>query len=145
VKPSQWISRRSFLASTGASAAALALGSTLSRTAAAQRRAIGANERINFGLIGSGGQGTYDSCTCASLKDVACVALCDLAEFRLNEAAKAVTENMEKAGTAGVKIDKYDDYRRLLDRKDIDAVIIATPDHWHARPFIAACEAGKHI
>jgi predicted dehydrogenase len=145
VKPSQSISRRSFLAASGASAAAFALGANFSRTAMAQRRVIGANDRINFALIGSGGQGTHDACTCADIKDIACVALCDLAEFRLNEASAAITQHMEKAGTAGVKIDRFDDYRRLLDRKDIDAVIIATPDHWHAAPFMAACEAGKHI
>jgi len=145
MKASKSLSRRSFLAATGSSAAALALGSTLARSALAQRRAIGANDRINYGLIGSGGQGTNDACVCADIKDVTCVALCDLAEFRLDEASAAITQHMEKAGTAGVKIDRYDDYHRLLDRKDIDAVIIATPDHWHARPFMAACEAGKHI
>lgn len=145
MKASHELTRRSFLAATGTTAAAFALGSTRARMAAAQRRVIGANDRIHLGVIGSGGQGTYDACTCADIKNVACVALCDVAEFRLDEASAAVTEHMEKAGTAGVEIERYDDYRRLLDRKEIDAVIIATPDHWHARPFIYACEAGKHI
>jgi predicted dehydrogenase len=141
----QDLNRRSFLAASGAAAAALAFGSAPARTAAAQRRVLGANDRINLGLIGSGGQGTYDACNCVDAGNVACVALCDLAEFRLNEASATITQIMEKAGTTGVKMDRFDDYRRLLDRKDIDAVIIATPDLWHAPPFIYACEAGKHI
>jgi len=139
------VSRRSFLAASGTTAAAFALSPGFARTAAAQRRTIGANDRINLGLIGSGGQGTHDTRTCVQAPNVACVALCDLAEFRLDEAQKAVTAEMEQKGVTGVKIDRYDDYRRLLDRKDIDAVVIATPDHWHAKPFIYACEAGKNI
>lgn len=141
----QHLTRRSFLSATSATAAALALGSRATRSAAAQRRLFGANERIHLGLIGSGGQGTNDACVCTAIKDVACISLCDVAEFRLAEAEGRVTESMQKAGTPAVKIDRTDDYRRLLDNKAVDAVIIATPDHWHARPFIAACAAGKHI
>ncbi len=137
--------RRSFLTASGTTAAALAIGSRPARTAAAQRRIIGANERINFGVVGSGGQGTADACNCVDAGNVACVALCDVAEFRLDEASARITQFMDKAGTTGVRMDRYDDYRRLLDRRDIDAVIIATPDHWHAEPFIYACQAGKHI
>jgi predicted dehydrogenase len=139
------LTRRSFLAASGAATAAWAVGSAAARTAVAQRRTLGANDRIHFGVIGSGGQGTHDARVCVQAPNAVCVALCDVAEFRLDESAKAVSTEMDKAGAAGVRIDRYDDYRRVLDRKDIDAVIIATPDHWHAKPFIYACEAGKHI
>ncbi len=63
------------------------------------------------------------------------VALCDVYKPNLDEAASRV----------GGKVDTYGDYRRLLDRKDIDVVVIATPDHWHVPMLIAACEAGKDV
>ncbi|GMV97557.1 MAG: hypothetical protein AMXMBFR83_19150 [Phycisphaerae bacterium] len=144
------LTRRSFLSRSTQAAAALGLGSLLTGTrstalGAAPRRVLGANDRIVLGLIGSGGQGTHDMATCMSAPNVACAALCDVAEFRLDESSRAVSTAMEKAGATSAKIERYDDHRRLLDRRDIDAVIIATPDHWHARPFIDACSAGKHI
>ncbi len=142
----QEITRRRFLATSTSTAAALGVGSLVGiRTAAAARRTLGANDRITIGCIGAGGQGTGDTAACCSAGNVVCVALCDIAEFRIQRAMAQVAKTMESKGQTGVKIDTYDDYRRLLDRKDIDGVIIATPDHWHARPFIAACEAGKHI
>jgi predicted dehydrogenase len=140
------LTRRDFLTTSTRTAAALGVGSMLaSRTAAAERRKIGANDRITIGIIGSGGMGTYDVRATCNVDNVVCAALCDLAEFRLDRASAAATEVMESKGHTGIRIDRYGDYRKLLDRKDIDAVIIATPDHWHRRPFIAACEAGKHI
>ncbi|GMU22549.1 MAG: dehydrogenase [Phycisphaerae bacterium] len=140
------LTRRDFLAATTTTAAALTAGSLFSaRTAAAARRTLGANERITIGLIGSGGQGKHDTAKCIEAGNVACIALCDVAEFRLNEADATVSQAMDKRNITGVKVDRYEDYRHLLDRKDIDAVVIATPDHWHTKPFIAACEAQKHI
>ena len=62
-------------------------------------------------------------------------ALCDVYKPNLDEAA----------GRVGAKVDTYGDYRRVLDRKDIDVVVIATPDHWHVPMLIAACEAGKDV
>ncbi len=152
----QELSRRDFLTRSSRTAAALGVGSVLAgcsqqegrftpATAAGVPRKIGANDRIRIGLIGSGGQGTHDACVACSADNVVCVALCDVAEFRLNEATGRITKAMERKGHDGVKIDHYDCYRRLLDRKDIDAVIIATPDHWHYRPSLAAVQAGKHI
>ena len=63
----------------------------------------------------------------------------------MEQAEKRITATMRSKGHKDVKIDRYDDYHKLLDRKDIDAVVIATPDHWHYRPFMAAVQAGKHI
>ena len=140
------LSRRDFLTTSTRSAAALGVGTMFATTTAAvAQRAIGANDRIRIGVIGSGGQGTHDAHAACTADNVVCVALCDVAEFRLAEATRRITSTMEKQGHKGVKIDHYDDHRRLLDRKDIDAVIIATPDHWHIRPFLAAVQAGKHI
>ncbi len=140
------LSRRDFLAASTKTAAAFGMGSViLGRTAASMGRTFGANEMIRVGLIGSGGQGTGDCCRVCDADNVICVALCDVAEFRLAEATRRITDVMNRKGHKDVKIDHYGDYRELLARKDIDAVIIATPDHWHRLPFLAAVEAGKHI
>lgn len=134
------------MAGSGRTMAALGVGTMLAgRTAVSAVRTIGANDRITIGVIGSGGQGTHDVLTACRADNVVCAALCDIAEFRLDHASKVIGETMKSKGHGDITIDRCADYRKLLDRKDIDAVIIATPDHWHAAPFIAACEAGKHI
>ncbi|HPD30159.1 MAG TPA: Gfo/Idh/MocA family oxidoreductase [Phycisphaerae bacterium] len=138
--------RRDFLAESSKTAAALSVGSLfLGQTAASAARTFGANETIRVGVIGAGGQGTSDCAAVCGADNVVCVALCDVAEFRLAEATARITKAMESKGHKNVKIDHYADYRQLLDRGDIDAVIIATPDHWHRLPFLASVEAGKHI
>jgi len=104
-------------------------------TALSARRVLGANDKIRFGLIGSGGRGREDWGTFLKQPEVEPVAVCDVyGPFR--EKGIALTEGRAK----GLK-----DFRQLLDQKDIDAVIVATPDHWHALITIAACEAGKDV
>lgn len=140
------LSRRDFLSTTTRTAAALTAGSMFAaRTARAATRTIGANDRIVLGIIGSGGQGLHDGSTACTADNVVCAAINDLAEFRMDYAERVLGETMSKKGHTGVKVQRYEDYRKLLDNKDIDAVVIATPDLWHAEPFIAACQAGKHI
>lgn len=97
-------------------------------------RVFGANERIVTGHIGVGGQGNAN--LKGFLKNAA--AVCDVDQGRAAQTAKKVEE-------AGNKCEVFADYRRLLDRKDIDAVIISTPDHWHALTTIHACQAGKDV
>jgi predicted dehydrogenase len=97
-------------------------------------RAFGANERILTGHIGVGGQG--NSNLGAFLSNA--VAVCDVDKTRAASAAKRVEG---KNGSCEV----FSDYRKLLDRKDIDAVVISTPDHWHALQVIHACQAGKDV
>jgi predicted dehydrogenase len=94
---------------------------------------LGANDRINVGLIGCGGRGHSVWERFLKNPDVNPVAVCDVYEPFLTRAAG------ERSLTA-VK-----DFRRVLDRKDIDAVIVATPDHWHAIQTVLACEAGKDV
>jgi len=100
---------------------------------ATPRRKVGPNDRIHLGLIGCGGMGRANLSACASQPDVVVTAACDVWEARRD----AVVEQF-KATCKG-----YRDYRELLQHKDLDAVIIATPPHWHALQAIAACEAGK--
>ncbi|MCC6729793.1 MAG: Gfo/Idh/MocA family oxidoreductase [Chthonomonadales bacterium] len=89
----------------------------------------GANDRITIGVIGTGGMGSGHV-----YPDTA--ALCDVDDDHLAAARQRVTQGSPYLTK---------DYRRLLDRKDIDAVIIATPDHWHAIMAVHACQAGKHV
>ncbi|MCS7253131.1 MAG: Gfo/Idh/MocA family oxidoreductase [Armatimonadota bacterium] len=96
---------------------------------------FGANEKITLGFIGVGGMGQGLMSMAMANKDVAVAAVCDVKDDRLAAAVKL---------TDG-KATPYRDFRQLLDRKDIDAVFIATPDHWHCIQTIAACEAGKDV
>jgi predicted dehydrogenase len=93
-------------------------------------RAFGANERIVYGHIGVGGMGS------SHIVPDSCAALCDVDGQKLAAAAKRVQ------GTPPLLTD---DYRRVLDRKDIDAVTIGAPDHWHALMTVHACQAGKDV
>lgn len=109
---------------------------------AASYRALGGvapSDRIRMGFIGLGGMGTGRLHQFMEHEDVAAVAVCDLDQKHLERAVAAVEKQQ------GQKPDTFHDFRKLLERKDIDAVMIATPDHWHALPAIAACQAGKDV
>jgi predicted dehydrogenase len=95
----------------------------------------GPNSRIHLGIIGCGGMGRGNLSACASQPDVVVAAACDVWDARRD----AVVEQFK--GTCK----GYRDFREMLQQKDLDAVIIATPPHWHALLAIAACEAGKDI
>ena len=119
------MNRRDFVHATGA---------TL--TAQSWSRVRGANERLRVGSIGCGGQGSSHMRILVKMRDsdnVEVAAVCDVFDKRADRAA----------GLTGAK--KYRDYRRLLENKDIDAVVIATPDHWHAGLTLAAADARKHV
>jgi len=124
------LSRRQFVKKS-----ALAAG-TASLVSVIPAAAFGANERIRIGVIGCGGQGTghVHSLVKRSTEDnIAVVAVSDVYQRRVTRAKDVC------------KGDGYLDYRKLLERKDIDAVLIATPDHWHAKISIEAMESGKHV
>ncbi|MDR0748617.1 MAG: Gfo/Idh/MocA family oxidoreductase [Tannerellaceae bacterium] len=100
---------------------------------------VSANDKINVALIGCRGMGWSDLYDFLQSKEVECLALCDIDKSILNSRAKDLADIRQ------TKFDLYDDYRRVLDRKDIDAVIIGTPDHWHCLQFVDACKAGKDV
>src|SRR5439155_1395081 len=114
--------------------AALASG-TLAALHATGVSAAGANERVRLGFIGVGNRGDQLLDAFLVHKDAEIVALCDVYEPYLAAAQKKV----------GGKATLYHDFRKLIDQKDVDAVVIATPDHWHALQFVAACRAGKDV
>jgi predicted dehydrogenase len=110
------------------------VGATIA-TAASYSRILGANERIRVGAIGTGsrGQTLLGALNQAGSADI--VAICDVYQPHL------VTTKAAHAPNA----DEYGDHRALLDRKDVDAVVIATPDHWHVRILTDALQAGKDV
>lgn len=126
------ITRRTFLSATAAAAVSAKLSP---RTALSDSRILGANDRLRLGVIGLGGRGRY-LMELLQGPDVEIVALCDVYQGALDAARARVT------GPAPRTTGKY---RELLDAPDVDAVVVATPDHWHAPITVEACDAGKDV
>jgi predicted dehydrogenase len=124
-------SRREFLQNVTAGAAAL---SGLAATTA--QAAKGPNDKVVVGLIGCGGRGTHDAGLFQKTPNVELAYVCDVDENRRGSVAKSLS-----IASKGV----VSDLRRILDDKSVDAVIVATPDHWHSPAAILACNAGKHV
>jgi len=104
-------------------------------TAAASLRVVGANDRIRLSIVGAGSRGQYLMRSANQVGNVDWLAAADIWDLRLDQAEQV----------AGTKIEKSTDYRRLLDRQDIDGVIVATFDHVHAQITVDACRAGKDV
>lgn len=98
-------------------------------------RVLGANDRVRIGYIGLGNRGDQMHDAFLEHGDNVTVAVCDLRDDYMDFAVKKSRANPKK----------YKDYRKLLEDKDVDAVVISTPDHWHALMFIDACNAGKDV
>jgi predicted dehydrogenase len=124
-------SRRGFIVDSARGA--VAAGLTLS--ASSWNKVLGANDRVRLGVIGTGLRGGDVMSVFQKFPEVEVAALCDCYDQHLKQA-------LEK--TAG-KAKTYSEYRQLLDSKDVDAVLIATPDHWHTRMAIDAVQAGKDV
>ncbi|MBM3496839.1 MAG: Gfo/Idh/MocA family oxidoreductase, partial [Armatimonadetes bacterium] len=126
-------SRRDFIKT--AAATAVAAPTVVPASALGRDGAVAPSERIALGAIGVNGMGQANLNACASRADVEVVGICDVAASRRDPLVERF-----KATAKG-----YNDYRELLARSDVDAVIIATPPHWHALIAIDACKAGKDI
>jgi predicted dehydrogenase len=126
--------RRTFLKNAAFATAGLAAFPTILTAGS-----VSANDKITVGLIGCKGQGWSNLQAFLREPGVVCAALCDVDQNVLNERAA----NVEKI--TGYRPKLYGDFRKLLEQKDIDAVIVATPDHWHCLPMVYACEAGKDV
>ena len=101
---------------------------------------IGANDRIRAALIGAGGRGNAVARDWQTHKDSVFVATCDVDQTRVENSVKTLMGRQDGAAVTG-----YEDYRRILERKDVDALLIATPDHWHSQMCIDGISAGKDI
>ena len=132
------ITRRRFIQSSAALSAAYFL------PAASWARVLGANERINIAVIGCGGMGSShlgDLMGRRERDNLALTNVCDVYRRRLNRAVKRI-EGGNGANTTGTGTMEY---KEVLDNKDVNAVLIATPDHWHTKIAIEAMEAGKDV
>ncbi len=134
--------RRSFLKAAGAASATTILGArvgpvagTLAAAQAEPARPIAANDHIQIALIGAGGQGQYDTSVAVQIPGVKLVAAADCYNGRLEHSKELW----------GADIFTTRDYNEILARKDIDAVIIGTPDHWHKQAAVDAMKAGKDV
>lgn len=132
----RWTRRELLAYSAFGAAAAGARPRAAAQDAAPQEKPSGSpNEAITLGFIGVGGMGSGLLNIFKGFPDVRVAAVCDVFEPHALKAKEA----------AGGKPDVYGDFRKVLDRKDIDAVVVATPDHWHAIPTIMACQAEKDV
>jgi len=127
------LSRRSFLQRSARTAVGLG-----ALTALSAQNVRGANDRVNIALFGCGGRGNYVIRGLIE-KGAAVTHLCDLQTQRMEASWKFISD----VQTARPKMVK--DLKAVLDAKDVDAVVIATPDHWHALPTVQACQAGKDV
>ena len=137
------VSRREFIQTGTVGAAALGAAATF-LSAPAPAQAVGANQRLRIGFIGPGGRGLSGHVIplCKLRKDgapIELVAVNDVYDINAQTAIDTITKS------TGVAPKRYADYRELLADKDIDAVCIGTPDHWHAKQTIDALRAGKNV
>lgn len=132
MNPARRVTRRSFLRVAGATAAAFT-------TNRAQARAVGPNDKITIAVVGTGGMGGRHIEALAENPNCTIAALCDVAIPRYEKQQEVVLDK------TGKKPDGYQDFRRVLDRSDIDAIFTPTPDHWHPLITILGCEAGKDV
>ncbi|MGH7969425.1 MAG: Gfo/Idh/MocA family oxidoreductase, partial [Limisphaerales bacterium] len=133
--------RRSFLKqTTGLAFSAVALPSLIPASALGKGGAVAPSNRIVVGCIGVGPQGQGDMGNFLNEKDAQVVAVCDVKTEQLEQARAAVNRQYQNNDCA-----TYRDFREVVARKDIDAFLVATPDHWHVLVALAAVRAGKDI
>jgi predicted dehydrogenase len=125
--------RRQFLTRVGQASAVASATAFASSTRGAGPD--GANDRVRVGWIGCGGRGRFVARHLRNVHGVQFVAACDVYERNLAGAKEWIGEGCRT----------YHDFRQLLDQTDMDAVLVATPDHWHAIPAVLACQAGKDV
>lgn len=131
--------RRKFIQKSAAVLAGTTLVSNFPQITIAKNWKVAPSDQLNVALIGAKGRGFRVLEQHLGLPEVNCVGICDVDDNVLRE-RKATLE-----GKHGQKVKEYTDFRQMLENKDIDAVIIGTPDHWHCLPTVYACQAGKDV
>src|SRR3954452_23910099 len=130
------LSRRAFLQGTAVATGGLLVSKTIMLEAKAMPRAVAPSDRVRFGMIGIGMQGSGLLGQAITIPGIECVGAADLYDGR-HTLAREIT------GNASLPVTRK--YQELLDRKDIDCIVAAVPDHWHRRVVVDACNAGKDI
>ena len=144
------VSRRDFMKKTmGVAATATAVSQTAKASTSVVKNimpasVMGANERILTGHIGLGGMGKRDLQLALSTGVIQPIMTCDLFKKHAEQGAD-MTQGMSQGRGDFARPETTDNFQKVLDNKDIDAVVIVTPDHWHTIPTIMACEAGKDV
>ena len=131
------VSRRQFVHKSALVAGAAAIAGPFIRSVRAGEP--GPNDKIRLGLIGCGGMGSGDLECFFRNPEVDCAIIADVDDSHLTKGVELCAKHSRP------KPDTVKDFRRVLDRKDVDLVIVATPDHWHALPTVMACQAGKDV
>ena len=133
-------SRRDFINKAAAASAAVSLGGILPGFSAKSYASIfGANERIKVGIMGVHGRGLALSKNYAQQKNCEIIYISDVDSQSMNKCIDVVEKIQDKRPKAAP------DFRKALEDKSMEAMVIATPDHWHAPATILACKAGKHV
>ncbi|HSZ85703.1 MAG TPA: Gfo/Idh/MocA family oxidoreductase [Puia sp.] len=134
--------RRSFLRNSSALiGGSIIIPALNNKSFGAIRKIIAPSDQINIAAIGINGMGFSDLQAALKVSGVTLVALCDIDKNVLD----ARMNDLQKSGVDVSKVKTYGDYRKILDRKDVDVVLIGTPDHWHALIMTEACAAGKDV
>src|SRR6478609_8699173 len=130
--------RRSFISTSAKATAALGVSSVIPWQSFASTRIVAPSDRLNVAAIGINGMGWEDLKQLLKVPGANVVALCDVDENVLNKRKDELAKN-------GIQVKTYSNYRKLLENRDIDAVVIGTPDHWHCLQMVEACSAGKDV
>ncbi|MES1219020.1 MAG: Gfo/Idh/MocA family oxidoreductase [Bacteroidota bacterium] len=142
-------SRKNFLQNTSALAAGGLLLSSFDKPFSILKKGIAASDQINIAAIGINGMGWSDVNGLLKNAGVNIVALCDVDKSVLDKRMADLGKMPARAGADGnvdiSKVKTFSDYRKVLELKDVDAVLIATPDHWHCKIMVDACMAGKDV
>lgn len=132
------ITRRNFIKEASLAGVGLTLGSA-ALSAKSYGRILGSNDRVNFAVIGVRSRGAAHIDSLLISQNAAITHICDVDTRYLDQRAAAIKEK------SGLEVNKEGDFRKLLETKEIDAITIATPEHWHAPMAIMGLQAGKHV
>ena len=136
--------RASAIGATGAVFAATPFGAAASSASQSNKKKA-PSDIVNVALVGCGAQGPGVANSFMGLSDARCIAGCDVYELKRNQFQQTVEQSNNAQGISSKGFSSYEHFEELMENKDVDAVIIATPDHWHSLIGVAACQAGKDI
>lgn len=132
-------SRRDFIKNTSTALAGMGLSMGLPWEALANsKKTISANDKIGIGVMGIRGMGWEDLQSMMKIPDTQVIAICDVDE-------NILSQRKEELKKGGLEVKTFVEYRKMLEDKDIDVVIIGTPDHWHCLQMMESCSAGKDV